>query len=122
MISQAQTLNDSAKSFQAPLVEAALLRDLDIAGQLSCLTAENLDHLRHGRSPIVSCGPYGGEPAEVDHVVPVSVEPELCNEIANLELLPRTLNRRKGARIGERQQDYREELRQADLIEAVAPE
>ena len=50
-------------------------------------------------------GPYAGEPAEVDHIIPIAVAPELGREIANLEILPRTLNRRKGATMGARQRD-----------------
>ena len=117
VIGEAQALNRSAQQLRAPLVEAALLRNLDIAGKLGCLTSENLDRMRHGRSPVISRGPYSGEPAEVDHIVPLAVEPALDREIANLELLPRTLNRRKGASMGARQPDYLEKFLQADLLE-----
>lgn len=48
------------------------------------------------------------------------MEPALDREIANLELLPRTLNRRKGAKMGERQRDYLEKFRQADLLQPVS--
>ena len=116
VIDEAQTLNLSAQQPRAPLVEAALLRNLDIAGKLGCLTSENLDRLRRGRSPVISRGPYSGELAEVDHIVPLAAEPALDREIANLELLPRTLNRRKGASMGARQRDYLEKFRQAELV------
>lgn len=122
VIDEAQTLNLSAAQLRAPLVEAALLRNLDIAGKLGCLTSENLDRMRRGRSPVISRGPYSGEPAEVDHIVPLAVEPALDREMANLELLPRTLNRRKGARMGSRQRDYLEKFRLADLLESAANE
>lgn len=119
VISEAQKINLSAGQPRAPLVEAALLRNLDIAGKLGCLTGENLVRMRHGTSPLVSRGPYTGEPAEVDHIVPIAIEPSLGNEIANLELLPRTLNRRKGSILGQRQRDYLEKLRASDLVESV---
>lgn len=119
VIDEAQKLNLSAEERRAPLVEAALLRNLDIAGKLGCLTPDNLARLRHGASPVISLGPYAGEPAEVDHIVPIAREPSLGNEIANLELMPRSLNRRKGARMGERQRDYLEKFRAADLLGAV---
>ncbi|MEO8044495.1 MAG: hypothetical protein ABI674_06275 [Spartobacteria bacterium] len=122
VIDQAQTLNESAQQSRAPLVEAALLRNLDIAEKLGCLTSENLDRMRHGRSPLISRGPYVGEPAEIDHIIPLAVEPALRHEIANLELLPRTLNRRKGASMGERQRDCLRKFRQANLIELVPDE
>jgi hypothetical protein len=35
-----------------------------------------------------------------------AVAPELGREFANLELMPRTVNRRKGVKIGQRQLDY----------------
>jgi len=57
-----------------------------------------------------------GKPAEVDHIVPIAVEPLLGKETANLELLPRTLNRRRGARVGERQRDYLAKFRAAELL------
>ncbi len=120
VIGEAQTLNQSAQQLRAPLVEAALLRNLDIAGKLGCLTSGNLDRMRHGKSPLISRGPYAGEPAEVDHIVPLAVEPALDREIANLELLPRTLNRRKGASMGARQLDYLEKFRRADLLQPVS--
>ncbi len=119
-IDKAQTLNQSAQQLRAPLVGAALLRNLDIAGKLGCLTSDNLDRMRHGKSPLISRGPYSGEPAEVDHIVPLAVEPALDREIANLELLPRTLNRRKGASMGARQWDYLEKFREADLLQPVS--
>ena len=116
VISDAQKLNGSTAKAPAPLVEAALLRNLEIAEKLGCLTPGNLDRMRHGASPLISLGPYAGERAEIDHIVPIAVEPALGKEIANLELLPRTLNRRKGAKMGERQRDYLRKFRAADLL------
>lgn len=119
VISQAQKLNLSAEQLRAALVEAALLRNLDIAEKLGCLTPDNLARMRHGISPVISRGPYFGERAEVDHIVPIAVEPSLGNEIANLELLPRTLNRRKDATMGARQRSYLEKFRASDLVEST---
>ncbi|HZJ15783.1 MAG TPA: hypothetical protein VFD27_12090 [Chthoniobacteraceae bacterium] len=45
-------------------------------------------------------GPYPGQPAEVDLIIPLSVAPDLGKEIANLELTPRTLTRKQGAKTG----------------------
>ena len=121
VISDAQKLNLSAGQLRAPLVEAELLRNLDIAEKLGCLTPENLARMRHGTSPVISRGPYAGERAEIDHIVPIAVEPALGKEIANLELLPRTLNRRKGATMGARQRDYLEKFRASDLLDPGVP-
>lgn len=105
---------------RAALVRDALLRNLDIAEKLGCLTPENLALMKRGRSPQVTRGPYAGEPAEVDHVVPIAVMPELGNEIANLEMMPRTLNRRKGAKVGQRQLDYARRFMEAGVISREA--
>jgi hypothetical protein len=100
-------------SSRADLVRRSLLHNYEIAGKLGCLTDANLERLRHGRSPTITTGPYAGQEAEVDHVVPVAKAPRWENEIANLELLPRELNRRKGARMGREQESFEHELRAA---------
>ena len=70
-LDQAITHSTGAK---APLVKDELLRNLDIAEKLGCLTDENLWKLRHGRSPTVTLGPYAGEPVNrhKDARVPLS--------------------------------------------------
>ena len=78
IIMEAQTITSSAGE-QAALVRAGLLRNLDIAEKLRCLTSDNLDLMRRGRSPTVTRGPYAGEPAEVDHIVPIVPAPGSSN-------------------------------------------
>lgn len=99
-----------------PLVEASLLRNLDIATCLGLVTPNNLQRLRDGRTAVITRGPYAGEPAEVDHIVPVSLAPEIGNELANLELMPATLNRRKSNRVGSRQAAHARTLHHAGLL------
>jgi 5-methylcytosine-specific restriction endonuclease McrA len=111
----AQTLN-GVTGLPAELRREALLRNLTIAERLGLLTPENLDRLRRGNAPTVTLGPYAGEPTEVDHIVPVSLAPEVGNELANLELLPKTVNRRKSSRVGERQLSLAEDLHRAGLL------
>lgn len=101
---------------RAELVKASLLRNLDIAEKLGCLTPENLEKLRRGGAPMVTRGPYSGQPADVDHIVPVSLAPELDKELANLELMPSKLNRQKGAKVGARQLDYLKRYVAAGII------
>ena len=115
VIDDAQAVTHSTGA-RAALVKYELLRNLDIAEKLGCLTDENLWKLRRGHSPTVTAGPYAGEPAEVDHIIPIALAPELGKEFANLELLPRSVNRKKGAKIGERQRDYALKFRDAGLI------
>jgi hypothetical protein len=115
IIYKAQQMNHS-NGPRAALVRDSLLRNLDIAEKLGCLTPENLEKLRRGKSPTVTLGPYVDEPAEVDHIIPLSVAPELGKEIANLELMPRSVNRKQGAKITQRQKDYTVKFRDAGMI------
>ncbi len=98
------------------LVQASLERNFNIASRLGLLTPENLRRLERGRSALITTGPYQGELAEVDHIVPVSLAPELGNELANLELMPASLNRRKSNRIGQRQWAYAQTFHEAGLL------
>ena len=97
-------------------MKESLLRNVKIATQLGLLDAQNLDHLRHGRAAIVRSGPYRGEAVEIDHIVPYSLAPEVGNDLANLEMLPRTLNRRKSNLVNERQLAHAERLHTAGLL------
>ena len=65
---------------------------------------------------MIGVGPYAGETVEIDHIVPISLAPELGNELANLEMLPRPLNRAKSAHVGARQIDLAEEFFRAGLL------
>lgn len=101
---------------RAALVKESLLRNLKIAEELGLLTAANRDRLRQGKAAVATTGPYSGESVEIDHIVPVSLAPEVGNELANLEMLPKTLNREKSNRVNERQLAHAERLREAGLL------
>ena len=116
LIDQAQGINDSTGTPRAPLVKASLLRNLKICDGLGLLTLENLWRLRHGNAPVVTRGPYVGQNAEVDHIVPRSVSLETDNELANLEMLPAALNRAKAAKVGDRQLALARKFREAGMI------
>ncbi len=64
-----------ARTPRGQLAKEALLRNLTILERLGCLTPDNLAKLRRGRAPTITRGPYAGEQAEVDHIVPVSKAP-----------------------------------------------
>jgi len=106
------------KSQAATLTEQSLLRNLDIAAKLGCLDAEGLAKMRRGDSPTVRKGSYAGQPASVDHIIPLAVAPELDCVIANLELLPLHLNESKNAKVGSRQRSLAKKLRKAGLLSA----
>jgi predicted DNA-binding protein len=111
----AQLVNHTTEP-RAALVRESLLRNLQIAERLGLLTADNRDRLRHGKAAIVTRGPYARSPVEIDHIVPYSLAKEAGNELANLEMLPEPLNRRKSNRVGERQAAHARRLFQAGLI------
>jgi hypothetical protein len=102
---------------RAALVKASLLRNLKLADEMGVWTHDNRDHLRRGQAAIAMRGPYRGEAIEIDHIVPLSLAPEVGNELANLEMMPRALNRRKSNHIGPRQLDYAARLCKAGLLE-----
>jgi hypothetical protein len=98
------------------LTASAMVRNLTIAERLGCLDAEGMEKLRRGSSPTVRFGPYSGEKLTVDHIIPRAVSPSLDLVLANLELMPHSLNLRKGAKIGQRQVDLANKLLQAGMI------
>lgn len=103
---------------RASLVRSNLLRNFTIASELGLLTGSNLKKLRNGSAATVTRGPHAGQAVEVDHIVPRSLAPEVENELANLELLPASLNRRKSDRVGERQLAHARQLHTAGLLTA----
>jgi hypothetical protein len=111
----AQTISGTTEP-RASLVKNQLVLNLKIADELGLLTADNRDRLKRGNAAIVTRGPYSGEPVEIDHIVPFSLAPEAGNELANLEMLPKTLNRQKSDRVNERQVAYAEKLFEAGLL------
>lgn len=85
------------------LTAAAMVRNLTILERLGATTPEDLAEMRRGRTATVRKGPYAGEILSVDHIIPRVVAPELDNVIANLEMMPLRVNRKKGDKVGDRQ-------------------
>ncbi len=56
-----------------------------------------------GDAPAITRGPYAGEIATADHIIPRSVCQELDERLYNLESVPLTINQRKGAKVTARQ-------------------
>jgi hypothetical protein len=105
-------------SLKGELTASAMARNRTIAERLGCLDEEGMESLRRGSSPTVKFGPYSGEKLTVDHIIPRAVSPSLDLVLANLELMPHSLNLRKGAKIGQRQVDLANKLLQAGLLSA----
>ena len=102
----------------ATLTLNAMLRNLDIATQLGCFDTEGMEELRKGNAPAIRKGPYAGQELSTDHIIPFAVCPELDCTIANLELLPLTMNGKKRATIGQRQKAPAVSLHKAGLLSA----
>lgn len=85
------------------LTATALVRNLVILERLGATMPEDLERMRRGRSATVRKGPYAGEILSVDHIIPRAIAPELDNVIANLELMPLSVNQKKNSNIGDRQ-------------------
>ncbi len=111
----AQRLNGES-GLRAELVHDSLMRNWKIARELGLLTTDNLGKLKRGNAAEITYGPYVGESVEIDHIVPFSIAPEVGNELANLEMLPRTVNRKKSDKVTDRQVDYAEKLQEAGLL------
>jgi hypothetical protein len=103
-------------TLKGELTAAAMARNRTIAERLGCLDSEGMEKLRRGSAPTVKFGPYTGEKLTVDHIIPRAVSPSLDLVLANLELMPHSLNMRKGSKIGQRQIDLANKLLEAGLL------
>jgi hypothetical protein len=98
------------------LTVAAMVRNVVILERLGSTTEEDINAMKRGKAPTVRRGPYVGEIVSVDHIIPRSIAPELDNVIANLELMPLSVNQRKGNKVGDRQTSLARKLNAAGLL------
>ena len=66
---------------------SSLTANLAEADKLGLLLAEGMNELRQGKSATITKGEYAGQEATADHIIPLSVCPELQNQIFNLQLV-----------------------------------
>jgi hypothetical protein len=83
-----------------------------------CFTAEGMEKLRKGGSPMITKGPNTGDFIALDHILPRSVVPELTARFFNLEALSARNNLAKSARIGKRELDLARQWNRAGLLSA----
>jgi len=117
LLRRAERINNTPVNY-SDLLTKSLLRNIKIARELDLDSPANLQRMKLGRSPVVGSGPYKGETAEVDHIVPRSLAPDLDNLLINLELMPRTLNRRKGNKVTDRVQQMAKTFFEAGVMQA----
>jgi hypothetical protein len=103
-------------TLKGQLTAAAMTRNRTIAERLGCLDNEGMENLRRGKAPVVKRGPYAGEKLTVDHIIPRAVAPALDKVLANLELMPHSLNMIKSAKVGQRQLDLANKLQDTGLL------
>ena len=77
-------------------MKASLLRNLHILKKLGCLDDAGMGKLKTGNAPTVTKGPYAGDIASVDHIIPRSIVEELDEKLFNLEFMPSRMNSKKG--------------------------
>ncbi len=116
ILSKASEINGTKGTPYAGFIDWGLLRNLKIAHELGLINDVGMEEMRRGKSATITLGPYAGQEATVDHVIPLSVCPELDNQVLNLELLPASLNSSKRDKVGQRQVTFARELRKAGLI------
>jgi hypothetical protein len=98
------------------ITAAAMVRNVTILERLASTSPADLEEMRHGRAATVRKGPYAGEVLSVDHIIPRAIAPELDNVIANLELMPLSVNRKKSDGIGDRQVSMAKAFHNAGLL------
>ena len=116
VLNRASQINGTKGTPYAEFIEQGLLRNLKIAHELGLINELGMEEMRRGKSATITLGPYAGQEATVDHIIPLSVCLELDNQVLNLELLPASLNSSKRDKVGQRQVAFAKELRQAGLI------
>jgi hypothetical protein len=109
-------LQNGTTGLTAALSKETLLLNCRHAVEWGLLSEPNLKRLRRGESAIITNGRYKGESIDVDHIVPVSIAPETGNSLANLEMLPASVNRSKGARVGFREMRFAARLYEAGIL------
>lgn len=116
VLRKAQHLSGDLKTIRAEADRDSLLRNRTILEKLGCLNEIGMDRLRRGLAPTITLGPYAGDIASVDHILPFSVVPELDTCLFNLEFMPSRLNENKGAKVGRRQLDLARKWHEAGLL------
>ena len=85
-----------------------------------CYGPAGMEELRRGGSPTIQDGPHAGEDVHIDHVLPVSIGPELRARFYNLRPQPAAVNLAKGNRIGPAEAELARRWHRAGLLSSTA--
>jgi hypothetical protein len=105
---------------QGEFTAMAMVRNRLIAERLGCLDEAGMADLRLGNAPIIHSGPYAGDELSVAYIIPPSVCSELDTTLANFELMPLRMNRRKYNSVSERECDLALKFYDAGLLSQEA--
>ncbi|NBW17259.1 MAG: hypothetical protein EBR82_55705 [Caulobacteraceae bacterium] len=119
VIDKAMELNKTAGTAYAKAVKQALMEGLYAHNKYGGVGSfEGGKEMMQGKSATITKGEYAGQEATADHIIPLSVCPELQNQIFNLQLLPASLNSSKGNKVEAGQLSFAEELNKGGLLSA----
>ena len=120
VIDKAMELNKTAGTAYAKAVKRALMEGLYANNKYGGVgSAYGVgQEMKQGKSATITKGEYAGQEATADHIIPLSVCPELQNQIFNLQLLPASLNSSKGNKVEVEQVRFAEGLNKDGLLSA----
>ena len=87
MVAIAQTVAGYAGTVAAQEDKAAIVSNRSKLEVLGCFTAQGMGDLRKGASPDITKGFLAGSGIEIDHILPVSIVPELASRYFNLDAM-----------------------------------
>ena len=116
IITEAQLALGMAGTPRAEAVKASLIRNIDILEKLGCFDESGMAKLKTGNAPTVTRGPYAGDIASVDHIIPRSIVDELDEKLFNLEFMPSRMNSKKGNTVTLRQIQLGRKWNRAGLL------
>ena len=116
VLDESAKLNKTVGTPYAGFLSWGLLENLKIAKELGLLTPEGMAALKKGKSATITKGQYAGQKAEAECVIPMSLCPELQNQVMNLELLPASLKKAKNDKVTDRARVFAKELYEAKLL------
>ena len=119
VIDKAMELNKTAGTAYAKAVRRALMEGLYAHNKYGGVGSfEGNQEMKQGKSATITMGEYAGQEATADHIIPLSVCPELQNQIFNLQFLPASLNSSKGNKVEAEQVSFAEGLNKDGLLSA----
>ena len=94
----------------------SLLISFIVANDYGLFTPTGINELRQGKSATITKGEYAGQEATADYFIPLSICPELQNQIFNLQPLPASLNSSKGNKVKKEQVQFAKWLNEDGLL------